>query len=317
MGKQLLLFVQSTNVGSYVNAITHCVRHENIEEIFFACSMELKHKKIPAIDSINAIRKDIERLSANHSEYTAILDRFPRPSEIESRIVWILFVKPHESLDYLKSKFNVPDLTVDVTGCSKRLATDVVTSFIAHGISHVTHFELADKVFTKEWSGSKMYHDLIRDGIQYYTYDDFSSDSSTATTLSLLKEYNALYRVAQRAISLLGKVKDGIGKLAKRHLSILTWLLPFSGLGMFLIMFFLWRKYGWEKMEPWTYFISGLSVILMLFYFAITKTEFAYSLVYEKWLKKLKQKYLRDAEFDKDEYKSLQDSLSIEKRNER
>jgi hypothetical protein len=114
----------------------------------------------------------------------------PSLPQIEGRVIRLVFVSPEQAIPELKRRFpDLENLLVDVTGCQKRLASDVITSYTARGIDHVCHFQLADKVFSSEWrkSGQSMlYHDLKAE-VPYYQYDDFSMPGTTIETLNRLR----------------------------------------------------------------------------------------------------------------------------------
>lgn len=317
MGKKLLLFIQSFNIDTYINALTHNIRHEDVDEVFFACPSEMSNKKVNWIDFINRnLRHRLEELANSHSEYIVVLDHFPKAQEVESHIIWILFVKPHDSVPEVRKRFpTLSELIVDVTACNKRLATDVVTSFIASNIPHVAHFELADRVYSKEWNGSKMYHDLVKEGIRYYSYDNFSAEGSTSFTINGLKSERTASNITQRAVLLLSNVKRGIEKIAKRHVKKDLWVLFLIYVSTWVVLAILTWKYSWNVMEPWTYFIGGVSTIVMTAYFVITQKEFAPNHIYKKLVESRTEKYMQEASFDLNEYRELRNTISTNSDN--
>ena len=184
----LLIFVQSPNPGTYINVISHCVCRANVRQIYFACKQDVTSKRV---DSIEFIKSKIKGGLETYFEeggldcYGKALKAFPSSTQIESRIIWLSFVNPHESIESLKQKFDCDDLIVDITACTKRLSVNIVVSFLANGINHVSHFELADVVYSKQWQKFRMYHDLASSSATfYYAYDDFSLEGSTSLAIS-------------------------------------------------------------------------------------------------------------------------------------
>jgi hypothetical protein len=198
MAKILLLFIQSKTVDVYVNVLTHCVREENVREVYFVGRKELVGKEFELLEFIGQIKNRVVELAEEYPEYVPVRELMPNPAQIEDRIIRLVFVRPQEAIPRLKKRFSdLTGLIVDVTGCDKRLASDVMTSYVASGINHVCHFGLSDKVFSSEWrkmGRSKLYHDL-KDDVTYYEYDDFSESGATISTLNRLRAQGRLIRV--------------------------------------------------------------------------------------------------------------------------
>lgn len=198
MDKILLLFIQSKTVDVYVNVLTHCVVEEGVQEIYFVGREEPVGEHFGLLEFIGQIRGRITQLAEEHSEYIHPRDQMPTAAQVNNRVIRLVFVRPQDAISELKKRFpDLGNLIVDVTGCKKRLASDIMTAYIAGGIEHVCHFQLSDKVFSKEWremGRGKLYHDLKIDEVAYYEYDDFSKPGATISTLNRLRAQGRLIR---------------------------------------------------------------------------------------------------------------------------
>jgi hypothetical protein len=196
----LLLFIQSTNEDLYVNIISHCVLEFKVTDIYFVANKELPGKQTEVTKPIRAIKFKLEKLAAEQPVYKQPLDLFPAFAQNE-RLIRVNFVQPEELITTIKKNFtDLNNVIVDVSGCNKRLSSDIISSFILAGISHICCFELEDEVYSQEWrdSGkSRLFHDLKdKDGVSYYTYVDFSKPGTT------IKSFNRM-RLQGRMISVL------------------------------------------------------------------------------------------------------------------
>lgn len=196
-----------------------------------------------------------------------------------------------------------------MTGCNKRVATDIVTSFLANGIAHVGHFELSNKVFDKAWSGTKMYHDLIQHGVGYYEYDDFSVAGSTVDTIRSLQTNNSIFEIANKAIARLATIRDGIDAFARRQTQRVLWRFFFGYFGICLLLISLIWKLGWDVMEPWTYIIGGLVTVSALGYFVATWRELTPSIIFSQMQESYQKQYRDELQFEVDEFQTLQKDL--------
>ncbi|RCJ39700.1 hypothetical protein A6770_11480 [Nostoc minutum NIES-26] len=199
MAKQLLLFIQSDNPGLYVNILTHCVQVEGVRDIYFAVNEGAIGKLSEAKDQIKKIKEKFEELLANHAaEYQNPYNSMPMLNQVEERIIKILFTNPEISIKNIKKRFpDLNDLLIDVSGCNKKVSSDVISSYISSGIKHICCFELDDKVYSKEWrikGFSKMYHDICKD-IIYYEYIDFSKSGTTIKSFNRMRSQGQLIRI--------------------------------------------------------------------------------------------------------------------------
>lgn len=308
MSNQLVIFIQSPNIDPYVNVLTHCIRHQEVNEIFFACVQKVPAEKIDSVEFIEKIGNRVKELASEYPVYQSIADFFPQSKEIESRIIWVSFLEPHSSISELKSRTGNGSLLVDITGCSKRLATDVVTSFLANNIPHVAHFELSNPVFSKTWDKSRMYHDLVKDGKRYYEYDDFSSSGSTATIINGLRKFD----FAKQAIILLTRVKEGIERLAYQETQRDLYKLLGGCIAVLTALAFLIQYYGWDSIEPWTYFLGAIVAIGGFAYFMRFKKDFTYHSIYQHRLEARTNQYLEYLGFKTEEYNIIDKILTSE-----
>lgn len=213
--KQLLLFIQGSTTDVYINILTHCINNESVQDVFFAVNDGDRAALSEAKEQIRLIRSRFEVL-LNHdinnqsseeliqfqSEYRKAYEKIPTPYQLESRIVKILFSKPELSISHIKRLF--PDnasLLVDVTGCSKKVSTDVIASYLSSGIEHVRYFELDKQVYKNGWQ--KIYH-CIRKDLPYYDYIDFSEPGTTISSFNRMRLQGRLIKILFLAILLLG-----------------------------------------------------------------------------------------------------------------
>lgn len=185
MSKILLIFIHGNNIGTYINVLTHCILNENIGDIFFVGNQVLKDEKSDLIDFIEEIRKEVKKLLQDYDIYREVEKRFPSELQIsqEERILRVPFFSPEKLIPTIQSRFpKLDDVIIDISGCNKRLASDIVTSYMTSKLVHVCHFELDKKVYKDEWrveNRSKMYHDLKLKSYSYYEYDDLSAPGTT------------------------------------------------------------------------------------------------------------------------------------------
>lgn len=190
MSKTLLLFIQSPNLDVYVNALTHCVKEEEAREVYFIGNKDVSGKGFELQEIINGIRQRLHNLAQEHQEYNDVLECLPKPAQLEARVIRTSFVRPQDVIPIIKRlSQNLDDCLVDITGCSKQLAGDVMSSFMANGIVHICHFELAVKAVSPEWKTmgkTMLYHDLTG-VVTYYEYKDFSNPGTTLESFRRLR----------------------------------------------------------------------------------------------------------------------------------
>ncbi|MEH2181717.1 hypothetical protein [Nostoc sp.] len=199
MTKELLLFIQSDNPGLYVNIITHCIQVEGVRNIHFAVNSGAVGKLSEARDKIKKIKNKFEELSINYPNiYKLGYETMPSSSQLEERIIRVLFTNPEFSTKDLNKKFHdMDELIVDISGCNKKVSSDVISSYILNGIRHICCFELDDRVYSQEWKTqglSRDYHDICRD-IVCYEYIDFSKSGTTIKSFNTMRSQGRLIKL--------------------------------------------------------------------------------------------------------------------------
>lgn len=207
MTKKLLIFIQSDNPNLYVNIITHCVHAEKVKDVYFAVNEGAVGKLSEAKDQIRNIKKKFQELVTSYNEYQDASDIMPALSQVEEKIIKVLFTNPALSIKQIKQKFpNTSNLMIDISGCNKKVSSDVISSYISNGINHICCFELDDKVYSKEWRTnglSKMYHDIHQD-IIYYDYVDFSQSGTTIESFNRMRSQGKIIRLLLAVSLVLG-----------------------------------------------------------------------------------------------------------------
>lgn len=199
MTKQLLLFIQSDNPSLYVNILTHCVQVENVRNIYFAVNSGAVGNLSETTNKIRKIKHRFEEFSIKYPDtYRLACETMPLLSQLDERIIRILFTNPEFSIKELKDRFhNIDSLIVDISGCNKKVSSDVISSYMLNGIKHICCFELDDSVYSPEWKNqglSKDYHDICRD-IVYYEYIDFSSAGTTIKSFNRMRSQGQLVKL--------------------------------------------------------------------------------------------------------------------------
>jgi len=194
------LFIQTPTIDVYVNVLVHCIKHEQIKDIFFIGREAIVEQKAELEEVVRKIYTRIIELSELYSEYISIRQHLPPDDRINEHIIHIDFLRPHKSISKLKKIFpDKKNAIIDITGAGKQLAGDVMASFMVNGFLQVCHFVLDEKVLTKEWQEagkSKLYHDLINDkGITRYTYANFSKSDSTVSSFQKLRAQGNFLRI--------------------------------------------------------------------------------------------------------------------------
>lgn len=197
MARKLLIFIQSDNPGLYANILTHCVQVEGVRDVYFAVNKGEVGRISEAKDKIKKIKKHLEDLLKIHGDYKLASDFMPPLTQIDEKIIRVLFTNPTLSVREIKHRISdFGDLIVDVSGCNKKVSSDIISSYISNGINHVCCFELDDKVYSKEWQQdglSKMYHDIRKD-IVYYEYIDFSNSGTTIESFNRMRSQGMIIR---------------------------------------------------------------------------------------------------------------------------
>lgn len=224
MGKTLLIFRQSPTIDVYVNVLTHCIHHENVTDIYFIDDLVPKEKEYEAMEFMKKIYERINELAKHYQEYATVLSLFPRPLQFQEKIIRIPFSSPDKGIKKIKEKFpDTLNVIVDISTCKKRLASDVITSFMVYGITHVCHFELSDKVYSPDWKTKKgsLIHELKEDSIAYYNYDDFSKDGTTVSSFNKLRKQGKVINLLLFVNIVLGLIIMGLIGFEQTYVAII------------------------------------------------------------------------------------------------
>lgn len=234
----LVIFIQSTSYSPYVNVLTHCVKHESVNKIYFVGKEVEPAKKFELLEHIRQIRVELAKYAIEYPQiYEEVLNIFPDPDTVVSQVFYIGYSQPQQLLRQLKSQNLLNErLIIDVTGCSKRLASDIITSYMAAGVLQIRYFELADKVHDRRvWKKSKMYHDLIEDYVTYYDYDDLSSVGVTAQSINKLRGQGRIIRFLLLLALVLGAVAALLANSNQNNLATLASLVVTAATSLGLI----------------------------------------------------------------------------------
>jgi hypothetical protein len=215
MTKRLFLVIQSDNAELYVNSIVHCVEEERVTELYFCANNDMPNKQSDALKKIRNIRTLLQKLSVTHQIYKTPLSIMPPPEQVESRLIRIDFTKPDNAVKVIKEKVSDIEKTIiDVSGCSKRLSTDIVASFIPGGIQNICCFELDDEIYSDEWKQkglSKRYYDLVGDDeVKYYAYVNFSTPGTTISSFNRMRSQGNIIKLLLVFVAVLGLVSFGL-----------------------------------------------------------------------------------------------------------
>jgi hypothetical protein len=203
MAKTLLLLVQSPNIDTYVNVLTHCVKHEQVENIIFVGREGLANEST-SDELVRKICARVRQLAEQHDEYKSVSQSLPPDEKLKDRIERIDFLRPHLSLARLKEKFGKSEnVIVDITAASTQVSNSLMASFMTDGFEHICYFALHDKVYSSDWGKTKLYHDLLEKGHINYSYSDFSKSDSIKYSFDKLRSRGKLVRILLLLSSLL------------------------------------------------------------------------------------------------------------------
>lgn len=112
-------------------------------------------------------------------------------------------------------------------------------------------------------------------------------------------------QTAVEALEALTAIKTNLDRKAVRraqnrlHLSFVVLL------SIAAVLAWLTYKYGWDLMEPWTYFVSVAAALGSYGYFAVTNKELSPGAIYEQLIQSNKLKLYSDSGFDVTKYEGL------------
>jgi hypothetical protein len=96
----------------------------------------------------------------------------------------------------------------------------------------------------------------------------------------------------------LTKIKNRLDLNAEKYTRRLLWLyfglLAITWIGLGILTY----QFGWNNMEPWTYFIGGIPTLGSYIYFAIIQRELSPQAIYNQIIETKKRKLLLAAELN-------------------
>ena len=322
--KNLVLVIQGTTYAAYVNVLTHCVRHESVNSVYFVGKEHAKRANRDLQRHIGKIRVELEKHVRDHPQiYQIVLDVFPDIEQVTSQLIYLEFSQPQQLIHQLRGK-NLLDsrLIIDVTSCGKRLVNDLLMIFMLESEASVGHFELDDLVYNREfWTKSRMYHDLTEGYDTFYHYDVLTGEGVATNLLSELAFRTDSIKVAQTQVDLNESLQDLKQRAyaqfedyermliyfakndAKRFFWLYFVIIVMLSLGIAALIALL----GWEKMEQWTYIISGAGILLSLLYFGVTQRELKPSSIFSSYFENRRKKYRGMFKFDSTLYENSQE----------
>jgi len=204
MAKTLLLLVQSHQVDTYVNVLTHCIKHEQVENIVFVGREGLANESL-SDELVEKICTRIRELAGQNDVYKSVSQSLPPDERLKDKVERIDFLRPHLSLGRLKKKFGRSEaVIIDITAASTEVSNSVMASFMTDGFEHICYFALHDKVYSSSWGKTRLYHDLVDGkGQANYSYSDFSKSDSIKQSFDRLRSHGKWIRALLLLSSLL------------------------------------------------------------------------------------------------------------------
>lgn len=215
MSNTLLLFIQTPNNDVYVNAITHCFHHENVKDVLFVGRQVAPTETYKTFDIIRNIRTNMQQYGDDFSkDYKDALVIVPDSAETrKKKTLFIEFSSPDKLLTEIENQgLSRTELIIDISGCQKRLASDILTSFLSKGFERVCYFELADIVYDSEWKPhlkpfeKKRYHEVRNSDYIYYEYDDLGRTGLSSIRMNQLRGQGRIIRILLVVCLILGIV---------------------------------------------------------------------------------------------------------------
>jgi Fe2+ transport system protein B len=121
-----------------------------------------------------------------------------------------------------------------------------------------------------------------------------------------LLEKNNRIDLLNKAIEPLLKAKESYDRHAEKNASKILFLIFF---GPIILLFAIYFKIGWSKIEPWTFLLAFLTPITSYLYFALKKKELSIKTIWEDLKENRKTKYYTKHNFDIAQYDSLRKNI--------
>lgn len=112
------------------------------------------------------------------------------------------------------------------------------------------------------------------------------------------------------AISELSAVKSRLDKNAHDFAKRGLWLYFLGIIGVWVTFAILTYRFGWNVMEPWTYFIGGILTLGSYVYFAVTQKELSPRTIYEQVIESKKRKNYKEFGLDIERFNQLSKAKS-------
>jgi len=112
------------------------------------------------------------------------------------------------------------------------------------------------------------------------------------------------------AISELSAVKSRLDKNAHDFAKRGLWLYFLGIIGVWVTLAIFTYRFGWNVMEPWTYFIGGTLTIGSYVYFAVTQKELSPRTIYEQVIESKKRKNYKEFGLDIERFNQLSKAKS-------
>ena len=107
------------------------------------------------------------------------------------------------------------------------------------------------------------------------------------------------------AVAELAKIKTNLDLKAQKYAKRCLWLYVGVLAAMWTGLAILTRKFGWDTMEPWTYFIGVGGTFISYAYFAVTQRQFSPKAIYDHIVDSKKRKNYQTSGFDLEKYEGL------------
>lgn len=184
MPRTLIIFIGSSNVGTYLNTISHLSDKYNIEKIIFISLIEAPLEINIDIDKTISLDlcKDFSQLSngkytkktsgSSDEEITVNLSDedkkiYLKANEIISRKKIIHTVNYNffnsEIKKIIKEEAKSEDIIFDITALPKRIGIDVFVKLLSSGFNNVINFEIKNTKKANNTENGFLYHSLVRE----------------------------------------------------------------------------------------------------------------------------------------------------------
>jgi AAA+ ATPase superfamily predicted ATPase len=117
--------------------------------------------------------------------------------------------------------------------------------------------------------------------------------------------YQHILQDIRDAVTELAEIKAELDRSAQEYAKRSLWLYFGILAAMWLGLVILTGQFGWNKMEPWTFFIGGGVTLGSYTYFVITQRELSPNAIYDQIVESKKRKIYQASGFDLERYERL------------